>query len=91
MKRSHGGYSKSSRNFTSQGKLTMAKHLAAFQEGDRVRLVANPATKAGRPFLRFNGVTGKVVGKQGNSYKVAVPQGNSTKVIVISNLHIVAA
>lgn len=88
MKRSHGPYSKHSRHMRSKGRLTVRRALAEYAEGEAVRLGASPATKSGRPHLRFNNLTGKVVGRQGRAYKVRVRLGNKPKVLVISNVHL---
>ncbi len=89
MKRSHGSYSKHSRNLSAKPKETIRSHLAAFAVGDRVRLVANPNTKDGRPFLRFNGRIGVVAGKRGAAYHVTVNDGDKPKALVISSRHLV--
>ncbi|NUN11017.1 hypothetical protein HUU53_00005, partial [Candidatus Micrarchaeota archaeon] len=55
MKRSHGGYSKHSRNLTAGKKVTVAKRLLVLKSGDRVRIKVDPRHMAGRTqILRFN-------------------------------------
>lgn len=49
---------------------------------------ASPRTKNGRPHLRFHNLIGKVVGRQGRAYRVAVRQGSKLKTLVISNEHL---
>ncbi|OIO26814.1 hypothetical protein AUJ14_00940 [Candidatus Micrarchaeota archaeon CG1_02_55_22] len=88
MKRSHGSYSKNSRNLAGKGRRTIRQRLSSFKDGDHVRIAASPSTKDGRPFLRFNGVTGKIVGRQGAVYKVELTQGRATRTILVSNAHL---
>ncbi len=91
MQRSHGPNSKQSRNLKKRGRLSVRQRLSSFAQGSAVRLRASPATKNGRPHLRFNSLIGKVVGMQGGSYKVAVRMGGKTKTLVISDEHLETA
>lgn len=88
MKRSHGSYSKNSRNFVGKGKETIRKRLSSYKEGEQVRISASPATKSGRPFMRFNGLIGTVEGTQGVAYRVAVNDGNKRKQLIVTNRHL---
>ncbi len=88
MKRSHGSYSKQSRNLRSKGRLVVRKLLASYSEGQAVRLSASPGTKNGRPHLRFHNLVGKVVGRQGRAYRVSVRTGDKLKTLVVSNEHL---
>ena len=88
MKRSHGSYSKRSRNFAGKGKETIRERMSSYKNGEHVRISASPATKSGRPFLRFNGLIGTIEGKQGFAYCVAVNDGNKRKHLVVTNRHL---
>ncbi len=56
--------------------------------GTAVRIEASPMTKNGRPHLRFNRLLGKVVGREGKSYKVQVRLGDKPKILVVGNVHL---
>jgi len=90
MKRTHGSYSKKSRNLTRKARRTAVSLLKTFSEGQNVRINASSGKKEGRPFLRFNRLTGTIVGKQGKVYKVKVRTGNREKVVLVSNFHLEA-
>jgi large subunit ribosomal protein L21e len=91
VKRSHGTYSKHSRAFVRKGNLTIPRLLAAYEEGDRVRIDPNPAHRKGRPHLRFKGMTGTVTGKTGKAYNVDVRVGGKVKTLMVTNLHLAKA
>lgn len=88
MKRSHGGYSKSSRNLKAV-KPSTNKQLVDFKLGTKVIISFNPAFLHGRPnALRFNNRIGMVVSKQGRSFKIDFMDGNKKKSLVIANVHL---
>ena len=91
MKRSHGTYSKHSRNFVSSGVKTLAKVLTERKEGELVRIAADPGKRSGRPHLRFNRTTGKIVGKQGGAYVVKIMDGNKEKTLFVTPEHLETA
>ena len=67
MKRSHGGYSKSSRNVSAR-KTPVNQSLANFSLGSKVRIFFNPSFLGGRPnALRFNHKIGVVKAKRGRA------------------------
>lgn len=88
MKRSHGNYSKHSRAFKRKGNLTIPRLLAAYREGEMVRIDPNPSHRDGRPHLRFKGMTGKVKGRIGRAYEVDVRVGGKHKTLIVTNLHL---
>ena len=88
MKRSHGGYSKRSRNLSSS-KTPVNRRLAEFEAGAKVRLNFNPTFLKGRPnALRFNNRIGMVVQKQGRAFKIEFNDGNKKKTLVVANVHL---
>jgi len=90
MKRSHGAYSKHSRNFVSKGRLAITRQLVRFEVGDKVRFDANPSAQKGKlNTLRFNKRLGMVAATQGKAYKVRFMDGNKEKFLVVSNMHLV--
>ncbi len=88
MKKSHGGYSKRSRQFKSKGTLPIRTLLAHYKEGDIVRLDPNPSLRAGQPHLRFHGLIGRVLSRVGRAYRVAVKVGGKVKTLIVSNVHL---
>ncbi|MEK6924118.1 MAG: hypothetical protein AABW54_02685 [Candidatus Micrarchaeota archaeon] len=88
MKRSHGSYSKHSRNMAARPRETVRQRLADYKAGERVRIRANPMTKNARPFLRFSGRTCTVVERRGASYVVMLKDGDKAKQLVVSNRHL---
>ena len=92
MKRSHGSYSKHSRDFKSKGRLSITRQLVRFEVGDKVRFDADPASLKGRlNTLRFNHKLGIVAAKQGKAYKVSFMDGGKEKHLVVSNMQLVRA
>jgi large subunit ribosomal protein L21e len=89
MKKSHGGNSTRSRRLKAKPRLSAAKHLREFKEGDRVRINANPSYQHGRPnTLRFNGRIARVVRKQGNAYILELNDLNKKKTLILANVHL---
>ena len=89
MKRSHGPYSKHSRNLRSPGRVPITRLLREFSDGDRVRIAIHPSFLRGQPTtLRFNHKTGLVVRRQGRGYCVRIKDGGKVKMLVVSNAHL---
>lgn len=63
--------------------------LREFSKGDTVNVRINPAIQKGMPHPRFQGVTGTVSGKQGNSFVVQFKDGNKPKTLVVRPEHLV--
>ncbi|HLC38246.1 MAG TPA: hypothetical protein VJI71_02225 [Candidatus Norongarragalinales archaeon] len=88
MKRSHGGFSKHSRNLHAS-KATASRQLMDFKVGTKVVLSFNPAFLRGRPnALRFNNRAGVVAAKQGRSFKIEFMDGGKKKALVVANVHL---
>ena len=89
MKRSHGGFSKHSRNLKTR-KASVNRQLVEFAVGSRVRIAYNPSFLRGRPnALRFNNRIGVISGKQGRSFKIEFLDGGKKKQLVIANVHLI--
>lgn len=58
------------------------------EEGSNVVLKAEPAYQRGMYYPRFHGKIGKVVGKQGNCYKVEIKDGSLRKVQLVHPIHL---
>ncbi len=89
MKKSHGGYSSRSRLLKAKSRLSAARHLQEFKEGERVRIDVNPSFLHGKPnTLRFNRRVARVVRKQGSAYVIELNDLGKKKQLVLSNIHL---
>ncbi|MFH1780066.1 MAG: hypothetical protein ABH803_02890 [Candidatus Micrarchaeota archaeon] len=88
MKRSHGGFSKHSRNLTARN-TTVSRILSVFKPGENVRINVNQRFLRGRlEALRFNHRIGVVEGKQGRALVLKVMDGRKPKTIIVSSVHV---
>ena len=71
-----------------RGKISITRALQQFEEGDLVNIVINPTIHKGMPHIRFHGKTGKIKGKQGESYIVGISDGNKSKSLIIKPEHL---
>jgi len=62
--------------------------LQVFQEGNSVNIVIDPSFHKGQPHPRFQGLTGRVVAKQGKAYMVQVKVGNMPKRLIVRPEHL---
>ncbi len=69
-------------------KFKVTKYLKEFAIGSYVSIVIDPSSKKGRPFHRFHGITGKIIGKRGNAYIVEIRDGNKLKQIFANPEHL---
>lgn len=59
-----------------------------FEEGAKVAIKIDSAVHKGMPHIRFQGLTGTVVGQQGNSFVIAIMAGNKPKELVVRPEHL---
>jgi large subunit ribosomal protein L21e len=92
VKRSRGIRSKSRKilrkNPRDRGIKSITKALQQFEEGDSVNIVIDSSVHKGMPHIRFHGYTGKVEGKQGDSYLVGIIDGKKHKTLIIRPDHL---
>jgi large subunit ribosomal protein L21e len=92
VKRSKGIRSKSrqilKKKPRDKGLKSITRALQEFVEGESVNIVIDSAIHKGMPPIRFHGYTGKVEGKQGNSYIVGINDGKKHKILVIKPDHL---
>lgn len=62
--------------------------LQEFVVGEKTNIYIDPSIHNGQPHHRFHGLTGEVVGKQGNAYKVMIVDGDMEKVLIILPEHL---
>lgn len=92
VKRSKGIRSKSrqilKKKPRNRGLKSITRALQEFVEGESVNIVIDPAVHKGMPHIRFHGYTGKVEGKQGESYLVGINDGKKHKILIIKPDHL---
>jgi large subunit ribosomal protein L21e len=71
-----------------RGVSSISRTLRKYDEGESVNIVIDSAVHKGMPHIRFHGYTGKIKGKQGNSYIVGVTVGKKQKTLVIRPEHL---
>ncbi|HDN83803.1 MAG TPA: 50S ribosomal protein L21e, partial [Candidatus Altiarchaeales archaeon] len=85
------GYRRRTRNLRvkprDRGKISIRRYLQEFKEGDLVSISIDPRYQ-NIPHPRFNGKTGRVVGKQGRAYYVEIKDGNKIKRPLITPEHL---
>jgi len=62
--------------------------IQEYDEGQKVHLKIDPSVRDGRFHPRFDGHTGKVVGKQGRAFKVEINDGGKTKTLLVRPAHL---
>ncbi|MCJ2513270.1 MAG: 50S ribosomal protein L21e [Candidatus Thermoplasmatota archaeon] len=71
-----------------RGVIPITRALQQFEEGDYVNIVIDSSIHKGMPHIRFHGQTGKIEGKQGNSYIVGITDGKKNKSLIIKPEHL---
>ncbi len=71
-----------------RGNPSITRALHQFEEGESVNITINPSVHKGMPHVRFNGKTGKIEGKQGESYLVGIIRGKKHKTLIIKPDHL---
>jgi large subunit ribosomal protein L21e len=88
--KSHGPHRRTREKFRGPSKLTPNLFVREFPEGTAVALDIRSNSPKGQPFRRFQGLTGKIIGRRGRAYIVAVKDGNKLKAIIASPEHLKA-
>jgi len=92
VKRSKGIRSKSRKTLRkkprNRGIHSITRALQQFEEGESVSIVIDSAVHQGMPHVRFQGHTGKIEGKQGNSYLVGINDGKKHKTLIVRSEHL---
>lgn len=73
-----------------RGRPPITHSLREFPEGSRVAVKINPSIHAGMPHIRFQGLTGTVLGRRGEAFRVRVMAGNKAKELVVRPEHLKA-
>lgn len=92
MPNSSGPLSGNRKKLTNQprerGRSPPQRAIRSFDEGDLVHLDLDPSVHQGRFPPKFVGLTGKIVGRQGDGYKVQVKDGGAKKTVVTIAAHL---
>jgi large subunit ribosomal protein L21e len=90
--RSKGLRSKSRNKLTKKprerGRPPVTHTLREFPPGTRVAVKINPSVLKGMPHIRFQGLTGVVIGRQGNAFRVQVNDKKKAKELVVRPEHL---
>ncbi|MBN2014781.1 MAG: 50S ribosomal protein L21e [Candidatus Altiarchaeota archaeon] len=70
-----------------RGKTKISKYLQKFKEGDVVSISIDPSYQA-IPYPKFNGISGKVVGRQGRCYYIEIKDGDKKKDVIVAPEHL---
>jgi len=67
---------------------SITRALQEFEEGESVNIVIDSSIHKGMPHIRFQGYTGKIEGKQGDSYLVGINDGKKHKTLIVKPDHL---
>ncbi|MBT4540267.1 50S ribosomal protein L21e [Candidatus Woesearchaeota archaeon] len=76
------------KNIRQKGKMSLTKYFQKFEEGDRIKLIAESAIQKGIYHRRFHGKSGIVTGKRGHCYKIDIKDGNKPKEVIVHPVHL---
>jgi len=86
VRKSYGKMRGSRMKMQSRGKPTINRYLAKFEVGEVVHIDYLPSSPLPHP--RFQGLTGHVVAKRGDSYGVAIKDGGKAKTLYLRAEHL---
>lgn len=79
---------KLSKRIGEKGRIIISRFLQRFEEGEKVKLAADPAYQKGMYHPRFHGKAGVVKGKEGSCYKVEIKDGKKAKLLIVHPIHL---
>ena len=71
-----------------KGKISFRRFFQELNEGDKVKLLAEPAYQKGLYFPRFHGKIGTVKAKKGTCYDVAIKDARKEKTLIVHPVHL---
>ncbi|MCM1986114.1 MULTISPECIES: 50S ribosomal protein L21e [Methanococcoides] len=71
-----------------RGLSPISKAIQDFEDGQMVHIDIDPSVQKGMPNAKFQGKTGKVLGKRGRAYLLQVTDGNSKKEVISLSQHL---
>lgn len=78
-----------SKNCRTKGMTPITHEFREFEIGEKVSVVIDPGVHAGMPYMRFQGKTGVVSGKQGRAFVVQLKDGNKPKTVITRPEHLI--
>ena len=84
-----GSRNKLRKDARDKGMPTINRILRVFDIGDLVTIRLEPSTHKGMPHHRYQGKIGKITGKRGSSYLIALKDGDKNKLIISRPVHLV--
>ena len=92
VKRSHGIRVNTRKKFTKKpryrGLAPITHYLLKFENGEKASVIIDPGSPKGQPHHRFHGLTGNIIGMQGDSYLVSIKDGNMVKTLIARPEHL---
>ena len=76
------------KNVRKKGKISLSKYFQTFDDGEKVRLVVEPAVQNGIYCPRFVGRSGLIMKKNGTCYEVAIKDHNKAKTVIVHPVHL---
>jgi large subunit ribosomal protein L21e len=90
--KSHGKRRKTRKKFKKRtrekGLSPISRAIQAFEPEQSVHIDIDPSVHRGMPDAKFNGMTGKVIGKSGRAYIVMVRDGGKMKQVFARAEHL---
>ncbi len=86
VRKSYGKMRKTRNKFSGKRLSGITHYIREFSPGDAVHVDILPSSKF--PHARFQGSTGKVLAKRGNSYMVQITDGNAHKILFLRPEHL---
>ncbi len=80
---------KLTRPYREKGKISLSQYFQLYHPGDKVGLKLHPAEQHGRFFPRFHGFTGRIAGRKGRCYEVAINDRGKEKTLYVHPLHLI--
>jgi len=87
-KKAKGKRSKTRRKLRSKGRKTVSQLVRVLDEEDRVQICIDSSIHSGIPSAKFHGFSGRVVGKRGAVYEVAVKDGKIPRMLIVHPAHL---
>lgn len=76
------------KNVREQGLPSLSRMLAEFKNGETVAVKIEPSVHKGMPHHRYQGITGKIIGKRGAGFLVEIRDGKKVKTIISRGVHL---
>jgi large subunit ribosomal protein L21e len=86
--KSHGPRKRTRKKFRKGKRTTVNQFMKHFNLGDKIVIDIESSSIKGMPFRRFQGLSGKVVGRRGRAYLVEIKDGNKIKKIAANAEHL---